>query len=58
MYTYTYIKWPLIYIDTKGLKSYIIPRHKLGYNFSVQHRQEIGGDICLTTLEKKETFAL
>ena len=25
---------------------------------SVQHRQEIGGDICLTTLEKKETFDL
>ena len=26
--------------------------------YSVQHRQEIGGDICLTTLEKKETFDL
>ena len=25
---------------------------------SVQHRQEIGGDICLTTLEQKETFDL
>ena len=25
---------------------------------SVQHRQKIGGDICLTTLEKKETFDL
>ena len=25
---------------------------------SVQHRQEIGGDICLTTPEKKETFDL
>ena len=25
---------------------------------SVQHRQEIGGDICLTTMEKKETFEL
>ena len=25
---------------------------------SVKHRQEIGGDICLTTLEKKETFDL
>ena len=23
---------------------------------SVQLRQEMGGDICLTTLEKKETF--
>ena len=23
---------------------------------SVQHRHEIGGDICLTTLEKMETF--
>ena len=25
---------------------------------SVQHRQKIGGDICLTTMEKKETFDL
>ena len=25
---------------------------------SVHHRQEIGGDICLTTLEQKETFDL
>ena len=25
---------------------------------SVQHRQEIGGDICLTTLDKNETFEL
>ena len=25
---------------------------------SVQHRKEIGGDICLTTLEKKEIFDL
>ena len=25
---------------------------------SVQHRQEIGGDICLTTLKTKETFVL
>ena len=24
----------------------------------VQHRQEIGGDICLTTLKTKETFVL
>ena len=26
--------------------------------YSVQHRQEIGGDICLTTLEKMETFEI
>ena len=25
---------------------------------SVQHRQEMGWDICLTTLGKKETFDL
>ena len=39
---------------------------KLGYgtiffnndSSSVQHRQEIGGDICLTTLKTKETFVL
>ena len=28
------------------------------YIYSVQHRQEIGGDICLTTLKTKETFVL
>ena len=26
--------------------------------YSVQHRQEMGLDICLTTLGKKETFDL
>ena len=25
---------------------------------SVQHKQQIGGNICLTTMEKKETFDL
>ena len=33
------------------------PEYNICIN-SVQHSQEIGGDLCLTTLEKKETFDL